>query len=639
MPSIQQVLQHYWGYTSFRPLQEDIIDSVLSGVDTLALLPTGGGKSICFQVPALVKEGICIVVSPLIALMKDQVAQLRKRGIPAVAIYSGMSKREIDIALDNCIYGQTKFLYLSPERLKTEIVLARVAKMKVGVLAIDEAHCISQWGYDFRPPYLEISSFRELIPDVPCIALTATATPEVREDIMDKLAFPQATVFQKSFARENLSYSVLEEEDKEGRLVRILQKVQGTAIVYVRSRKRTQQLAEWLQKWNISADFYHAGLTTEARSQKQDDWIENRTRVIVATNAFGMGIDKPDVRLVIHLDLPDTLESYYQEAGRGGRDGNKSYATVLWQPLDNQQLIQRVQQGYPSLDILKRVYQALANYYKIAVGSNLMATYDFVLEDFVRTYKLDYLSTFHGLRRLEEQGLIQLNDAYHAPPRIYFYMNKSELYAFQIANPKLDPMIKVLLRMYGGELFSNFISISESKVATVLKITPVQAQKQLTFLDKSGVIKYYPQQDKPQLTFTQARASVAKFPFDVKAYKKRQQQAVEKAQQVAGYMQTASTCRTKQLLAYFGEDYREQCGICDACLAVRRTAINSTDASQNISRQALSLLRELGPQQPHELLEKVNGAHAKQALLEAIQQLVDSGEAKYLADGSLSLND
>ncbi len=618
-------------------MQAEIINSVLAGVDTLALLPTGGGKSICFQVPALTQKGICIVVSPLIALMKDQVEQLQRRGISAVAIYSGMSKREIDIALDNCIYGNTKFLYLSPERLQTEIVQVRAQKMEVSLLAIDEAHCISQWGYDFRPPYLEISKFRELIPDTPCLALTATATPQVRDDIMEKLGFPKPVVFQKSFARDNLSYSVLEEEDKEGRLVKMLQQVPGTAVVYARSRKRTQQLSDWLNKWNINADFYHAGLSTEVRSQKQDDWIANRTRVMVATNAFGMGIDKPDVRLVVHLDLPDTLEAYYQEAGRAGRDGEKAYASVLWQPSDNAQLLQRVGQSFPSLEVLKRVYQALANYYKIAVGSNLMATYDFQLEDFIKTYRLDYLSTYHALKRLEEQGLIQLNDAFYAPPRLMFLLNKARLYEYQIANSNVDPIIKALLRVYGGELFSNFLSISESKLATFLKITPDQVKKQLTFLSKTEAIQYYPQQDQPQLTFTQARASTASFPFDTKAYSQRQRQAMEKAHAVAQYMQTSGLCRTEQLLGYFGEEYKESCGICDACLRAKKS--RKEGASTDYDAQLLAAIRKSGEISPQILLDNLGNALNKEEWSNRLKALIDSGVVAYNRAGLLVLEE
>lgn len=355
--SIHEILQKYWGYSTFRPLQEDIIRSVMSGHDTLALLPTGGGKSVCFQVPGLATEGLCLVISPLIALMKDQVEQLTRRGILAQAIYSGMSNREIDIALDNCIYGHTKFLYISPERLQTELFQVRAAKMKIGLLAIDEAHCISQWGYDFRPPYLQIAEFRQLIPQVPCIALTATATEVVKKDIQEKLAFKNGAVFQKSFARANLSYSAFFEENKEKRLLEMLQKVPGTAVVYVRNRKRTQQAADYLRKMGISADFYHAGLPNDQRAKKQEAWIQNKTRVIVATNAFGMGIDKPDVRLVVHIDLPDSLEAYYQEAGRAGRDEKLAYATALFNQQDINQLRQNIQTSYPTEDLIRRVYQ------------------------------------------------------------------------------------------------------------------------------------------------------------------------------------------------------------------------------------------------------------------------------------------
>ncbi|MEM1137932.1 MAG: ATP-dependent DNA helicase RecQ, partial [Bacteroidota bacterium] len=454
MVDLHKILYQYWKYTTFRSLQEEIIQAVLAGKDTLALLPTGGGKSICFQVPALAKEGVCIVISPLIALMKDQVYQLNTRGIEAKAIYAGMSQREIDITLDNAIYGNIKFLYVSPERLKTEIFITRAAKMNISLLAIDEAHCISQWGYDFRPPYLELMQFRELIPNVPCIALTATATEVVKNDIQDKLGFDQnAGFFQKSFARENLSYSVYYEEDKEKRMLEILSKVAGSAIVYVRSRKRTKHFADFLRARKISASFYHAGLSNEERARRQDDWINNRTRVIVATNAFGMGIDKPDVRIVIHLDLPDNLEAYYQEAGRAGRDERKAFAVLLYNHNDIKQLKENIEISHPSIDKLKKVYQAVANYLKIAVGSGYLESYDFDLDDFVNTFKLPYLETYHALKKLEEQDFIQFNESFYAPSRLTIALSHDKLYEFQVANKEADKLIKILLRVYGAEIY------------------------------------------------------------------------------------------------------------------------------------------------------------------------------------------
>ncbi|HEY0110761.1 MAG TPA: ATP-dependent DNA helicase RecQ, partial [Fibrella sp.] len=401
-----QLLQTYWGYSSFRPLQEDVVNALLDGHDALVLMPTGGGKSICFQLPALAMEGVCIVVTPLIALMKDQVFQLRRRGIPAAAIHSGMHYREIDTILDNCIYGNLKFLYVSPERLRTEIMIERAKQMTVCLLAVDEAHCISAWGHDFRPPYLQITDFRTYLSDnVPTVALTASATPDVQQEIIEKLDFRTGyQVFRQTFARSNLSYSAMLEESKEARLLKILTNVAGTGIVYVRSRKQTQQIAAWLVKQGISADFYHAGLSTPERSQKQDAWISNQTRVVVATNAFGMGIDKPDVRVVIHLDPPDTLEAYYQEAGRAGRDGAKAYAVMLYTKADCERVLFQTEQQFPSVDLIRRTYQALANYTKVPVGSGEFTTFDFDLVQFTKTYSLPAQETHYALKQLQMAG-------------------------------------------------------------------------------------------------------------------------------------------------------------------------------------------------------------------------------------------
>ncbi|MEM6298785.1 MAG: ATP-dependent DNA helicase RecQ [Bacteroidota bacterium] len=428
MTKIHDILKRFWGYDSFRPLQEDIITSVLDGHDTLALMPTGGGKSICFQVPALALEGVCIVVTPLIALMKDQVAQLKQRGIKAQALFSGMRPREIDIALDNCVYGDTKFLYLSPERLKTKLFQERLQKMNVSLLAVDEAHCISQWGYNFRPPYLTIAQVRKFIPDVPCIALTATATQNVCIDIQEHLEFREGhQFFRKSFARENLSYSCFKEENKLERLLKILRGVQGSSVVYVRNRRKTQEITELLRKQNVSADFYHAGLDMKERSQKQEAWIKNQIRVIVATNAFGMGIDKPDVRLVVHLDIPDNLEAYYQEAGRAGRDEQKAYAVLLYDQKDTEGLLQRLEMSHPSLEIIKRVYQAIANRYQIPVGSGELASYDFEMKELTKPYNLKATEVHYGLKRLEEQGLVHLTEAVFQSARLMVQVSREAL--------------------------------------------------------------------------------------------------------------------------------------------------------------------------------------------------------------------
>ncbi|NBW03983.1 MAG: ATP-dependent DNA helicase RecQ, partial [Cytophagia bacterium] len=449
MSQIHDILKTYWGYSEFRPLQEDIIQSALNQKDCLAILPTGGGKSLCFQVPAMAMDGICIVITPLIALMQDQVDQLSQRGISAVAIYSGMSKRQIDILLDNCVYGQVKFLYLSPERLKTELLIERAKLMKISLLVVDEAHCISQWGYDFRPSYLEIQNFKTLFPTVPCMALTASATSAVKKDILANLQLKNPAVFQKSFSRANLSYSVLWEENKDLKLVQMIQKVGGSSIVYARNRRKTQEIAKILLDKGVKANFYHAGLTTEERTKRQKDWIENQVQCIVATNAFGMGIDKSDVRLVVHIDLPDSMEAYYQEAGRAGRDEKKAFGVILIEENDLIELKAQWQKSYPTADIIKRTYQSISNYLQIAEGSSELSTYDFDWQEMVSRYQLPSSETFYALKTLESEGLILISDAMQNPSKIKIIVNSTELYDFQIRNEKFESILKYLLRQFG----------------------------------------------------------------------------------------------------------------------------------------------------------------------------------------------
>lgn len=565
------ILQQYWGHASFRPLQEDIIESVLAGNDTLALLPTGGGKSICFQVPAMCLEGICIVVSPLIALMKDQVEQLRERGIKAAAIFSGMSKREIDLTLDNCIYGAFKFLYVSPERLKTELFLARAKQMNICLLAVDEAHCISQWGYDFRPPYLEIAAFQEVVKSPKLIALTATATREVKEDIISRLSMGRVQVFQKSFARANLSYAVFQLESKTEKLLQILQNVPGSGVVYVRSRKKTREVADMLRRQRISADFYHAGLSGKERSQKQDAWIENKVRVMVATNAFGMGIDKPDVRTVVHLDLPDSLEAYYQEAGRGGRDEKRAYAVALFHQQDIEQLLERAEKSVVSFEQMQRTYQALANFYKVAIGSHEYASFSFDYEAFIKTFNLPALETYQALRKMSDEGILQLNEGFFQPARAIFILSKPELYKYQVANPNLDNLIKAMMRLYGGEMFNGYVRIKESDLVSLTRSTQAVVKKQLMYLQEQQVIDYQPASDTPTITFLTPRLDPEKLPIDTQMLAWRKKMAIEKAQQVAAYMQSDS-CRTQIFQRYFGEDTDEICGTCDNDLAQRTSS-------------------------------------------------------------------
>ena len=634
--SAKAILKQYWGYDAFRPLQEDIINAVLAGHDTLALLPTGGGKSICFQVPALMREGVCIVVSPLIALMKDQVEQLTRRGISAVAIYSGMSAREIDFALDNCVYGNIKFLYVSPERLKTELFLARASRMNIALLAVDEAHCISQWGYDFRPPYLEIADFRATLPDINVIALTATATPAVKQDIQEKLVFNNERVFQKSFARANLSYSAFYEEDKDRRLLKMLANVPGTAIIYVRSRKRTQAIANKLLSKKISADFYHAGLDTDQRAQKQEAWIKGATRVIVATNAFGMGIDKPNVRLVVHVDLPDSLEAYYQEAGRAGRDEQKAYAAVLYDQNDVERLEAAVEQAFPSIPFLRLVYQNLANYLRIAVGSSMLASYDFDIEDFCQTYQQKPYEVYYAIQRLQEAGFIQLNESFFNPSKVHILVSYQELYKFRIARADLEPLIAVLLRMYGGELYNNYITISESQLATQLSTSVNDVMKKLTLMHEQNVLAYAPRKDQPQLLFTTPRYDAAKLPLDTVAMKKRKQQYAEQVASVVHYVTHQQRCRTQLLLAYFGEQTDEWCGVCDNCIARKKKTnkpVISTQDYQNLREQIQHYLTD-NPTIPEKLIAAV--AHQDEAAVGlTIKAMLDSGELRYDQQGRL----
>ncbi len=560
-----QILTKYWGYTSFRPLQEDIIQSVLQGQDTLALLPTGGGKSLCFQVPGLVKEGICIVVSPLIALMKDQVENLKKRGIKAIAVYSGMSRHEIDVALDNAAYGDFKFLYISPERLETEIFLARVRKMKVNLLAIDEAHCISQWGYDFRPPYLRIAALRQFLPSVPVLALTATATPNVVEDIQARLEFTNGKVFQKSFERKNLTYMVFPEEDKLGRLLRIATKLKNsTGVVYVRNRRKTKEVAEFLDRNGISADYYHAGLEPAVRDKKQNDWMSGKKKVMVSTNAFGMGIDKGDVRFVVHLDLPDSLEAYFQEAGRAGRDEKQAWAVVLWEKVDIDDLRNYFQASYPPIETIRNVYSALGNFLQLAVGSGKDAMFDFHLPDFCEQYKFPAITAYGALKILEKEGYILLSDALHTPSTVFIRMSNENLYRFQVDNQRYDGFLKLLLRSYSG-LFSGFVKINEQELSNRSNIPLADIEKMLKYLHQIEVLYYSPKSNKPRLTFITERLDPKHLSLSAEVYFDRKKAAEARIEAVISYVSSHTKCRSRQLLAYFGEKEGARCGDCDVC--------------------------------------------------------------------------
>ncbi|MEY3367723.1 MAG: hypothetical protein RI973_878 [Bacteroidota bacterium] len=583
-------------------------------------MPTGGGKSICFQVPALCREGICLVVSPLIALMKDQVSNLKKRGISAEAIYSGMNPREIDRILDNCVYGNTRFLYLSPERLASDLAKARIARMNVNLLAVDEAHCISQWGYDFRPPYLEIAAIRKIIhQNVPVLAVTATATREVVADIQKKLEFRAENVFRKSFQRENLSYVVLSEENKREKMLDILRKVPGSAVVYARNRKLTQEIARFLRENRISADFYHAGLGPDERSRKQDAWINGQTRVMSCTNAFGMGIDKPDVRTVIHLDLPESLEAYFQEAGRAGRDGKKSYAVLLYSEADKLQLERNLAASFPPLQDIRQVYRALGSFFQLATGGGEFKSFDFDITLFCKNFKLDPLKAYSCLHILEQEGWIVLTEAVSMPSTFTVTVGREPLYDFQLKNPKLDVLIKTLLRLSEGA-FNDFARINEHQIARVMKTDADKISAAMKLLDREGMISYRPAKDKPQLVFSKERVPADDLTIDMVQYNFRKQRHEYRMQKAIGYAESP-TCRSQQLLAYFAEDGSD-CGICDICLGRPREALSDGDY-EHYKAKIAGLLGKRGLSE-REILQAFPSNHHQQ-LLKVLSFLLDEG--------------
>ncbi|MGB4205875.1 MAG: ATP-dependent DNA helicase RecQ [Bacteroidales bacterium] len=597
---LKSILVKYWGYTEFRPLQEDIIKSVMDGRDTLALLPTGGGKSVCFQVPALAKDGLCLVITPLIALMQDQVENLKRRDINAAAIYSGMNQRQIELVLDNCMFGDVKFLYLSPERLETEKFLAVLPRLPVNLIAVDEAHCISQWGYDFRPPYLRIAAIREFLPDVPVLALTATATPLVVRDIQNKLSFKEENVFQKSFERSNLTYVVQHEEDKMGRLLKICNRINGTGIVYVRNRRKTREIAEFLNKNIISANFYHAGLDTTTRDNRQAAWMKGEVRVMVSTNAFGMGVDKPNVRFVVHTDLPDSLEAYFQEAGRGGRDGNQSYAVILYDNSDIIELKHNLNLTYPAVDVIKQVYHTLGNYYQLATGSGKDRSYDFELSEFCNRYNLNPVVSYNALKFLEKEGYISLNEEVGSPSLINIRVKKDNLYRFQVENPYYDSFIKLILRSYTG-LFTTFVRISEAEIARRMPMPVNDVIRNLHALNKFGLISYVPRKEKPQLIFLTERLDVSSLQISTYNYKDRLDAAKTRLESVIHYVQNRDTCRSIMLLDYFGEKDGKRCGKCDVCVERNRMELKDIEFNkiveqikQLLSKQALSMEEIVG---------------------------------------------
>ncbi len=622
MSVIHQLLTQYWGHSKFRPLQEEIITSVLEGRDTLALLPTGGGKSICFQVPAMAKEGLCLVISPLIALMKDQEEQLKNKGIRAVAIVSGMKKSEVDIALDNCTYGNYKFLYVSPERLESETFIERLLQMNINLIAIDEAHCISQWGYDFRPPYLRIANIRDYFPNVPVLALTASATPEVRDDICDRLRFKNHQVFAKSFARSNLSYLVRKSDNKNEHLLKALRAVSGSSIVYVRNRRKTQDLAMFLNKNGISANFYHAGLDHQTRSERQDRWKNNQTRVIVATNAFGMGIDKPDVRMVIHMDLPDNLESYYQEAGRAGRDEKPAFAMVLYSNNDLLDLERRMSVGFPTLDEIKKVYQSLSNYLQLPINAGEGLVFEFELLDFATNYKMDPVRTYNCLKILELENYLTLTDAVYLPSRIYITLKHIALYTFQVQHANYDHLIKTILRSYSG-VFDDYVRFSETELARRAMMDLQLVKAQLKELHKLEVIHYIPNTDQPRIYFNQQRVDLQHLHISKENLELRKERFVVRAEAFKRYVTDAHHCRSMMLLSYFGEKNLQRCGTCDYCRERNKLDMNDLEMAE-LSREIFALLKE-APLITARVTERIPG-YSTEKITAAIRWLLDNGD-------------
>jgi len=603
LTDIFSILHEHWGYDDFRPLQKEIIESVLDGRDTLALLPTGGGKSICFQVPALAQEGICLVISPLIALMKDQVENLNKKGILAAAIYSGMSRRQIVQTLKNVAYGPYKFLYVSPERIETSLFLEYLPAMDVNLIAVDEAHCISQWGYDFRPPYLRIAAVREHLPGVPVLALTASATADVQKDICEKLQFKRSHILRQSFERKNLSYSVFNIESRLNKLVDILSKVKGTAIVYCKSRRRTGEVANLLQMHGYSAQNYHAGLTQEERAKRQQDWINDQVKIMVCTNAFGMGIDKPDVRLVVHADIPDCLENYYQEAGRAGRDGKKSYAVLLHDHKDIEGLSELHTRRYPCFEQIKEVYSALVNFLQIPVYTGQDISYTFRFEPFIKNFKLDSFTSLYALKALEQDGWIDFNDKSFVPSTVVFTTSKQQLYEFEKIHPHHEPLLTTMLRTYGG-IFDYPAFISENLLSRLLRKDEAEIKRSLKEIAAYHIIQYTPLNDEPQIIFRKNRVPANELTMDMTGYNKRKEAFIRRVNTMIAYTDTIN-CRSNFINQYFGDMDHKPCGICDNCLN-QPSASMSTLEFKEIADAIVQQLSVTSLTLP-ELLERLGG--------------------------------
>lgn len=618
------ILRKYWGYEDFRGIQREIIESIGSGRDTLGLMPTGGGKSITFQVPALAQEGVCLVITPLIALMKDQVSHLRQRGIRAAAIHSDMTHSAILQALDNCVYGGTQILYVSPERLHSELFQAKFRHMKVSFITVDEAHCISQWGYDFRPSYLHIAEIRQLKPEIPVLALTATATKEVVEDIQEQLRFKEKNVFRMSFERKNLAYVVRKATDKPSELRHILNSVKGSAIVYARSRKRTKETAEWLVSQGISATYYHAGLDVDVKDRHQQAWVNNEKRVMVATNAFGMGIDKPDVRLVIHIDSPDSLEAYFQEAGRAGRDGKKAYAVLLYDSSDARKLSKRVAQTYPEKEYIRDVYEHLAYFFQVGTGTGRGRTFEFSIDKFCVTYKYFPVLVNSALQILERSGYIH----YEADPdnsaRILFLLERNDLYFLENTTKETEAVITALLRLYGG-LFTDYVYIDEGFVANEAGLTQPQVYMVLKELSKRHIVDFIPRRRIPYITYTREREDGDRVIIPQSVYEERRTQYIKRIQAMLDYANNDHVCRSRQLLDYFGEECWQDCRQCDVCVTHQGNMLN--EGRTRLYRQQIKDM--LGDRKKHHIAELHTLNIPTECLNEALEELISEKEIHY----------
>lgn len=618
----QEILKQYWGYDHFRGIQEEIIHSIGDGKDTLGLMPTGGGKSITFQVPALAKDGLCLVITPLIALMKDQVQNLKSRGIKALAIYSGMSRQEIIITLENCIFGNYKFLYISPERLNTEIFRAKLLKMKISMITVDESHCISQWGYDFRPAYLKIAEIRELLPGVPVLALTATATPEVVKDIQMRLRFQEENVFKMSFERKNLAYIIRKTENKTGELLHILRRMPGSAIIYVRNRRRTKEITELLHNEGITADFYHAGLDDATKDLRQQRWQTGESRVIVATNAFGMGIDKPDVRIVIHLDLPDSIEAYFQEAGRAGRDGEKAYAVILYSKSDQTTLHKRMPDTFPEKEYIKQVYEHLQYYYQMAMGDGQDCIREFNIEDFCRKFKYFPVPVDSALKILTQAGYLEYTDEQDNASRLRFSVHRDELYKLRELGEDMDTLIQTILRSYTG-LFTDYAFINEESLATRTGLTRRQIYELLIRLAKLRIISYIPRKKTPFIIYTRERVERHHLQILPSVYEERKERYEKRIEAMLDYVTNDTVCRSRMLLHYFGESNEHNCGECDTCIRLRNQKNSDRTSTKELAEQILQTLSGQ-TMTPTALAEHI--PVEKEDLTEALHRLLDENK-------------